>query len=315
VGTGFHPELTGRENIFLNGAILGMSKAEIRRQFDAIVDFAGTERFLETPVKRYSSGMYVRLAFAVAAHLRGEILIVDEVLAVGDTEFQRKCLGKMRDVSSGGRTVLFVSHNMQAIRTLCQKGLYLQQGRVAAFGDIEECTALYLASAAGASMGSWRVAADAKPRALAITAVNLQLKGRQPDLTLQIEVETASKGDHKPAYISVDILDVTGTAIMQAIPTFERFIRPGVSTQRFNVEIDLPPLIPGQYSLTLWLGSHNTEGLDFQPRCVAFEIHESPSPGRTFPHHADHGAIVPPSRLLHAESVAHRPEFAPTSNH
>jgi lipopolysaccharide transport system ATP-binding protein len=259
--------------------------------------------------------MYVRLAFAVAAHLRGEILIVDEVLAVGDTEFQRKCLGKMRDVSSGGRTVLFVSHNMQAIRTLCQKGLYLQQGRVAAFGDIEECTALYLSSAAGASMGSWRVAADAKPRALALTAVNLQLKGRQPELTLQIEVETASKGDHKPAYISVDVLDVTGTAIMQAIPTFERFIRPDVSTQRFNVEIDLPPLIPGQYSLTLWLGSHNTEGLDFQPRCVAFEIHESPSPGRTFPHHADHGAIVPTSRLLHAESAAHRPEFVPTSNH
>src|SRR5213595_2996351 len=121
VGTGFHPELTGRENIFLNGAILGMTKAEIRKKFDEIVDFAGVERYLDTPVKRYSSGMYVRLAFAVAAHLEPEILIVDEVLAVGDAEFQRKCLGKMRQVSRGGRTILFVSHNMNAMEPLCQR--------------------------------------------------------------------------------------------------------------------------------------------------------------------------------------------------
>jgi lipopolysaccharide transport system ATP-binding protein len=124
VGTGFHPELTGRENIFLNGAILGMRKKEIARKFDQIVDFAGVERYIDTPVKRYSSGMYVRLAFAVAAHLESEILIVDEVLAVGDAEFQKKCLGKMGEVSKGeGRTVLFVSHNMAAVKTLCEKGL------------------------------------------------------------------------------------------------------------------------------------------------------------------------------------------------
>src|SRR5579883_539384 len=121
VGTGFHPELTGRENIFLNGAILGMSKAEITRKFDEIVAFAEIEKFLDTPVKRYSSGMYVRLAFAVAAHLEPEILIVDEVLAVGDATFQKKCLGKMGEVAEGGRTVLFVSHNMQAIRRLCSQ--------------------------------------------------------------------------------------------------------------------------------------------------------------------------------------------------
>ena len=120
VGTGFHPELTGRENIYLNGAILGMSRSEIKRKFDEIVDFAGVEKFLDTPVKRYSSGMYVRLAFAVAAHLEPEILVVDEVLAVGDAEFQKKCLGKMEDVSKGeGRTVLFVSHNMAAVQSLC----------------------------------------------------------------------------------------------------------------------------------------------------------------------------------------------------
>jgi lipopolysaccharide transport system ATP-binding protein len=131
VGTGFHPELTGKENVFLNGAILGMSKDEIKRKFDEIVDFSGVERYLDTPVKRYSSGMYVRLAFAVAAHLESEILIVDEVLAVGDVEFQKKCLGKMNDITKGeGRTILFVSHNLPMIASLCNKGLVLDQGRL-----------------------------------------------------------------------------------------------------------------------------------------------------------------------------------------
>ena len=139
VGTGFHPELTGRENIYLNGAILGMSKAEIRRKFDEIIAFAEVEKFLDTPVKRYSSGMYVRLAFAVAAHLEPEILIVDEVLAVGDAEFQKKCLGKMKDVAGHGRTVLFVSHNMGAVRSLCNSAIMLAKGSIecASFGSLE----------------------------------------------------------------------------------------------------------------------------------------------------------------------------------
>ncbi|HEX4085256.1 MAG TPA: ABC transporter ATP-binding protein [Chthoniobacteraceae bacterium] len=144
VGTGFHPELTGRENIYLNGAILGMSKREIARQFDGIVDFAGVEKFLDTPVKRYSSGMYVRLAFAVAAHLNPEILIVDEVLAVGDAEFQKKCLGKMKDVAKGGRTVLFVSHNMAAVQNLCTRGIMLRSGQILVSGDVDEVVSAYL---------------------------------------------------------------------------------------------------------------------------------------------------------------------------
>ena len=140
VGTGFHPELTGRENIYLNGAILGMSRAEIDRKFDEIVDFAGVEKFLDTPVKRYSSGMYVRLAFAVAAHLEPEILFVDEVLAVGDTEFQKKCLGKMGEVARGGRTVLFVSHNMSLIQTLCDRSILLENGySIFEFNDFKRC--------------------------------------------------------------------------------------------------------------------------------------------------------------------------------
>ncbi|MBT1071756.1 ABC transporter ATP-binding protein [Pelotalea chapellei] len=145
VGTGFHPELTGRENIFLNGAILGMGRAEIKKKFDEIVDFAEIEKFLDTPVKRYSSGMYVRLAFAVAAHLEPEILIVDEVLAVGDAQFQKKCLGKMEDVSAKeGRTVLFVSHNMGAVRSLCSRAILLERGGTAMQGSVSSTIDTYL---------------------------------------------------------------------------------------------------------------------------------------------------------------------------
>ena len=144
VGTGFHPELTGRENIFLNGSILGMRRKEIERNFDEIVAFAGVEKFLDTPVKRYSSGMYVRLAFAVAAHLEPEILIVDEVLAVGDAAFQQKCLGKMGQVARSGRTVLFVSHNMEAVRRLCRQALWLEEGRLRSIGSVEAVVTEYL---------------------------------------------------------------------------------------------------------------------------------------------------------------------------
>lgn len=146
VGTGFHPDLTGRENVFLNGAILGMTKKEIAGKFDEIVDFSGVERYIDTPVKRYSSGMYVRLAFAVAAHLEPEILVVDEVLAVGDSEFQKKCLGKMKDVSRQGRTVLFVSHNMPSVRALCNKAMLLQKGRLTSYGNTQEIISEYFAS-------------------------------------------------------------------------------------------------------------------------------------------------------------------------
>lgn len=145
VGTGFHPDLTGRENVFLNGAILGMSKKEIESKFDEIVAFSGVEKFIETPVKRYSSGMRLRLAFSVAAHLEPEILLIDEVLAVGDAAFQRKCLGKMEDVAQVGRTVLFVSHHMGIMQTLCERGIYLREGQVSFDGTIEEAVRTYLA--------------------------------------------------------------------------------------------------------------------------------------------------------------------------
>jgi lipopolysaccharide transport system ATP-binding protein len=151
VGTGFHAELSGRENIFLNGSLLGMSKQEIRKKFDEIVDFAEVEKFLDTPVKRYSSGMYVRLAFAVAAHLEPEILIVDEVLAVGDSTFQKKCLGKMEDVAGQGRTILFVSHYMETVLRLCNKGILLEQGKVKTIGKADEVVRMYMKSDGGGS--------------------------------------------------------------------------------------------------------------------------------------------------------------------
>ncbi|TET39264.1 MAG: ABC transporter ATP-binding protein [Planctomycetota bacterium] len=155
VGTGFHPELTGRENIFLNGAILGMKRAEIKANFDEIVDFSGIEKFIDTPVKRYSSGMYVRLAFAVAAHLQPEILLIDEVLAVGDVEFQKKCLGRMDSVAEEGRTILFVSHNMSAITRLCPKTIWLEEGKVNKIGDSESICEKYLFMGMGVKSGAY----------------------------------------------------------------------------------------------------------------------------------------------------------------
>ncbi|HEY4372670.1 MAG TPA: ABC transporter ATP-binding protein [Burkholderiales bacterium] len=165
VGTGFHPELTGRENTYLNGAILGMTKAEITRKFDEIVAFAEVEKFIDTPVKRYSSGMYVRLAFAVAAHLEPEILIVDEVLAVGDHEFQKKCLGKMRDVRAEGRTVLFVSHNMTAVNSLCSRSILLSKGRVIADGPSADVTREYMRNALIQGESRWKFDVKAGCRA------------------------------------------------------------------------------------------------------------------------------------------------------
>jgi lipopolysaccharide transport system ATP-binding protein len=162
VGTGFHPELTGRENIYLNGAILGMKRAEIRRKFDDIVAFSEVEKFLDTPVKRYSSGMYMKLAFAVASHLEPEILLVDEVLAVGDAQFQRKCLGKMGEVSRQGRTVLFVSHNMTAVKALCTRAVLIERGSVGLDGDVDEVVNRYLS--AGTDMAKTGLIPDDVPR-------------------------------------------------------------------------------------------------------------------------------------------------------
>ena len=202
VGTGFHPELTGRENIFLNGAILGMSKAEIKEKFDEIVAFSGIKKFLDTPVKRYSSGMFVRLAFAVAAHLEPEILLIDEVLAVGDAEFQKKCLGKMEDITKkSGRTILFVSHNMAAIQNLCDRCILLDQGKIKMIGKVKEVVEKYLSIAS--TSASKKLLKDYKQDSSKIKVLSIELKNGienkfcinwdQPLIEVVIEIEVREK--------------------------------------------------------------------------------------------------------------------------
>jgi len=253
VGTGFHPELTGRDNIYLNGSMLGMTHSEIRRRFGAIVDFAGVGRFLDTPVKRYSSGMYVRLAFAVAAHLDPEILLVDEVLAVGDVAFQQKCLGKMQTIADSGRTVLFVSHNMAAVRHLCTRGLALHDGRVLALGDVDEVVDAYLARMRDESQGeggsafSFPVAPpEPRPPAWVRRVEILDEQGRPPEsvatgdaVRLRLHFECAQKSVVTPR---VGISTPSGTCVllfaMRASADSQVECEPG----RHHVDVVVPKL-------------------------------------------------------------------------
>jgi lipopolysaccharide transport system ATP-binding protein len=292
VGTGFHPDLTGRENIFLNGAILGMKRAEIARKFDEIVEFSEIAGFLDTPVKRYSSGMYVRLAFAVAAHLEPEILVIDEVLAVGDAAFQKKCLGKMQDVATHGRTVLFVSHNLAAVQSLCSRAVMLAGGRVIATGPTAAVLAQYLASG-GEDSDTWTRGADAEKAVLQFERAQARLDG----LRLALDLTLRSTATHRPAFVAVDVVNELGNAVMQALPTVAPFITDEYREHAVRVSIDLPPLIPGRYTLTLWAGPHFTETYDLVSRSLGFDIEASPTPARTFPHSPDHGHIVPPSTV------------------
>ncbi|WP_166442966.1 ABC transporter ATP-binding protein [Phragmitibacter flavus] len=297
VGTGFHPELTGRENIYLNGAILGMRRQEIRSRFDEMVDFAGFEQFLDTPVKRYSSGMYARLAFAVAAHLEPDIMIVDEVLAVGDAEFQKKCLGKMQDVAGNGRTVLFVSHNMMAMQTLCDRGMVLEKGRIEHQGEVTDCIDFYMGRDGWGKSQHWLRDDDGVGALLYVKCAMFEMKDGESGKVLELTLDLVGRERCQKAFIAVDILDSTGMALMQALPELEPFISESEKAIKLKLAIDLPPLIPGWYSMTLWVGSHNTQTFDSVDNVLRFEIVESPTEGRTFPHVREHGAMVPPSKV------------------
>ncbi|HTV40875.1 MAG TPA: ABC transporter ATP-binding protein [Candidatus Sulfotelmatobacter sp.] len=257
VGTGFHPELTGRENIFLNGAILGMTNLEIRKKFDEIVAFAEVEKFLDTPVKRYSSGMYVRLAFAVAAHLEPEILIVDEVLAVGDAEFQRKCLGKMKDVSKQmGRTVLFVSHNLAAMGALCQKGIVLESGKVVHSADIDQCLSFYQSRRQTFRPQMGRSSGIAKyVDAYVVGSQNRSAATINSGEKLEIVFEIESKHPMDHVLPGVNVANTLG----QRIATFwggftASRLRLNEGSNRFVLCIKGLDLSPGEYSLTATLG-------------------------------------------------------------
>lgn len=249
VGTGFHPELTGRENIFLNGAILGMSRAEIRKKFDEIVDFAEVEKFLDTPVKRYSSGMYVRLAFAVAAHLEPEILIVDEVLAVGDAQFQKKCLGKMEDVSKNdGRTVLFVSHNMGVIAQLCQNGILLNKGELMCNTDIQKVLSRYheLDKTNSTQNYSNKAVDDFHIISVNYNQIDLSSYFKFSDEIL-INIVVRLPRNINGLHLGIVVIDKWKRKIFTTINQIKK--RNEFDTQSFSVKIPSNLLLGGQYSL------------------------------------------------------------------
>jgi len=273
VGTGFHPELSGRENIFLNGAILGMSQAEIKKKFDAIIDFSGVEKFIDTPVKRYSSGMYLRLAFAVAAHLEPDILIVDEVLAVGDAEFQKKCLGKMDEVSkSEGRAVLFVSHDMRAIQRLCTKLIYLRDGKLDFEGGINEGMTIYAQSrdVSGDQKRSSLAKRDAKKKKAWISGFDVKLTGDEKGIQVTVYIEAMESVGKTE--IAVGINDTLGARIV----TFHsRFIDQQFDLDKgsseFICSVNDFMLKPGLYTMNIFLGNRY-ETLDYLDDPVNFEL-------------------------------------------
>ena len=251
--SGFNPELTGRENIFLNGAILGMRKAEILRKFDEIVDFSGVERYIDTPVKRYSSGMYVRLAFAVAAYLEPEILIVDEVLAVGDTAFQKKCLGKMGEVAKGGRTVLFVSHNMPAVQALCGKAIYLQDGKLKASGAVEPMLKLYAGDTRIQQGHRFNGSVDLG-EVFRLTAVNIapgQLVNGAP-LDFSLSFQAVQTGVIKEAALILFSAEDTRIAIIDLRPFGLPLALDTGGACQIVGKIASVPLVEGDYSIGLY---------------------------------------------------------------
>lgn len=285
VGTGFHPELTGRENIYLNGAIMGMQRAEIRRQFDEIVAFADIERFLDTPVKRYSSGMYVRLAFAVAAHLRPEILVVDEVLAVGDAAFQRKCLGKMQDVASGGRTVLFVSHNMAAITRLCSRVILLKDGKIALDGRVDKVVGEYVRGAIGdsptsldyESSGRMPGSEHARLCAARITADTMRSAVVDIRKPVRVEIDYEALTSQWPLHAYIELHNEEGACVFASNDSTEVTNRTRRSPGRYRATVEIPGnlLSEGMYSVAVGMSTFEPVLVHFFERgALAFQVND-----------------------------------------
>ncbi len=276
VGTGFHPELTGRENVFLNGSILGMHKQEIKQKFDEIVDFSGVERYIDTPVKRYSSGMYVRLAFAVAAHLDPEILIIDEVLAVGDNEFQNKALNKMKDVSNTqGRTVLFVSHNMQAIATLTNICIYLNNGQLCNIGKTNDLISQYLSSAASnnhiyCDKESGNTTRITYVKILTSEAANTHIHGDKLEIEIEVFINEPLKGGN----ITIQIFNAHNIAVTHYwIFDSETEILKKKGSNKFKCIIPKCRLFFGKYTLTIYLTDRNGRNrIQILEKVCPFEI-------------------------------------------
>jgi lipopolysaccharide transport system ATP-binding protein len=284
VGTGFHPELTGKENIFLNGAILGMSKKEIKSKFDEIVEFSGVERFINTPVKRYSSGMYVRLAFAVAAHLDPEILIVDEVLAVGDADFQKKCLGKMQDVSSQGRTVLFVSHNVSAVKNLCTKGLFLEKGKIVPSSSLEQAIELYFGTKTYDSyQKEWNGEAKPGNSSLKVNRVALaDVSGKIPDIIniskdLMLNIEFEVIKDNTIPIFSFGVFHANSELVFGSLSNVEKeYGSKKYGPGRYTISCTIPgnTLNNGRFFITINGYSSNYSDHFVMDSPLSFESHD-----------------------------------------
>lgn len=272
VGTGFHPELTGRENIYLNGSILGLGRQEINRQFDAIVDFSGIEAFLETPLKHYSSGMQLRLAFAVAAHLEPEILVIDEVLAVGDHLFQKKCIDKMTDISKSGRTLIFVSHNTQAIKNLCKKGIILDAGKLKFIGDIDTSLNTYL-SLANATESSFNTNLRKGAGQILFTEIRILNEAIIPGEELRIRISLESEIKQFEALLDFG-LSIRDSDDIQMIHISNRFINKNLKftgrAMRLHVNID-NHLRPGIYFIAIFV-RENEIIQDWLQDCLSFTV-------------------------------------------
>jgi lipopolysaccharide transport system ATP-binding protein len=304
VGTGFHPELTGRENIFLNGAILGMSRQEIKRKFDEIIAFAELEKFLDTPVKRYSSGMYVRLAFAVAAHLEPEILIVDEVLAVGDAQFQKKCLGKMENVAKEGRTVLFVSHNMQAVKQLCRIGIVLKNGSIAYNGMATKAVEEYLHNdCASTSLKnlSNMIASLPEDPVFKLENITITQKGLPVDIVengkpLEIAIEYEVFQRTRGLRVYIDLCDTDGTILFRSFHDEDNNGIPTVEPGRYLSKALIPKdfLAPRNYELRIRGTIYNVRV--FEPKegiCIKFNVARTGMSNRAYLSDSIRGKLAP----------------------
>lgn len=278
VGTGMHPELTGRENIFLNGTILGMKRTEIKSKFDEIVDFSGVERFIDTPLKHYSSGMQVRLAFSIAAHMEPEILIVDEVLAVGDAEFQKKCMGKMGKVAESGKTVLFVSHNMAAVRTLCSKGLSLDKGRIVKQGDVNDIVDNYLKE----TSPEYNSHKKAQLKHFENLMINISTPENRPvfplqPLKVQISFSPFTRMVNGGVYLGVYSDD---DILLFGLDYYDFGVGPDVDAEKtveFEFNIEQLPLTPGTYYLKVHLKNMATDTIEIVDDRFPFQVEEGPT--------------------------------------
>jgi lipopolysaccharide transport system ATP-binding protein len=294
VGTGFHPELTGRENIYLNGAVMGMSRADVKRRFDEIVDFSGVEKLLDTPVKRYSSGMYMRLAFAVAAHLEPEVLVVDEVLAVGDAEFQNKCLGKMNEVTKQGRTVLFVSHSMGAIQNFCDRCILLDRGTLVTFDATNDVVELYSQLRSKVSIRQHLRRGNGKIMFDDFYVSDLTGAPRNEFFmgdALRVNFTLIFNQKANPAQVAINVHNQLDELYAHIINQDGRFtIAAHQAGERIKVTVDIPNVYftPNQYLLSLWVGEDLTEPCDSLEKCMEINLTQGNAINRTrpYPSHA-----------------------------